>query len=146
MSYKCLHYHLVFSTHKRQPTIDNKFEGELYAYIGGITKNLGGMLRAINGMPDHVHLLVDIPSTISTSEFIKKVKQHSSRWMKENKHFPYWDGWEKSYSLFTCSPSNLSPVLKYIHNQKGHHRKLTFVEELREVFLSIGMPFDERYL
>ena len=47
--------HFVFSTKKRVPLIDNNIKDRLCAYIGGIIKELGGILIEINAMPEHIH-------------------------------------------------------------------------------------------
>ncbi len=144
MSYRYLLYHLVFSTHARQRTISDKHDSELYAYLIGIIRNQGGVVRAVNGMPDHVHILLDIPPTVSVSDFIKKIKQSSSAWMRANRNFPYWDGWSKGYALFTCSPLAVEPVLRYVNNQKVHHKKANFEEELKEILRSAGIGYEEK--
>ena len=51
-------YHAVFSTKHRQPLITADIEPRLYAFIGGIVRDLRCTLLAVNGMPDHVHLLI----------------------------------------------------------------------------------------
>ena len=37
-------------------------------------------------------------------------------------------------------------VLAYIQRQVGHHKKMTFEEELRALLKKHGIEFDERYL
>jgi len=54
MSHTRLLYHIVFATKDRFPLIGHSWENELYAYLTGIVKNLGGHVIAINGMPDHI--------------------------------------------------------------------------------------------
>ena len=51
-------YHTVFSTKHRANLITADLEQRLYPFIGGILRDLRCALLAINGMPDHLHLLV----------------------------------------------------------------------------------------
>ena len=57
-SYTSLHYHLVFSTKHREPTIVPELRPRLDEYIGGLVRGEGGAVLAIGGIPDHLHLLV----------------------------------------------------------------------------------------
>lgn len=146
MSYTKNVYHIVFGTHRRERTIYPEHEQELYAYIAGIVKAKGGFVYAINGMPDHIHLLCDVPPTISIADFVKSVKQSSSKWIRISRKFPYWDGWAEGYAEFTCSFYSMQRVLDYVNNQKKHHAKATFGEELRRIFDQLGIEYNEQYL
>jgi len=146
MSYTKNVYHIVFGTHRRERTIAAAHEGKLYAYLAGIVKAKGGFVYAINGMADHVHIVCDIPPTLSVSDFMKSLKQSSSKWMRESGMFPQWDGWAEGYAEFTCSFYSMQRVLDYVNNQKIHHAKMTLGEELRGLFDKIGIKYDERYL
>ena len=77
-------------------------------------------------MPDHIHMLVDIPTSISVANFVKKIKQESSFLMAQNPNFPKWNGWEEGYGAFTYSVAEIPTVKAYIKNQKEHHRKTWF--------------------
>lgn len=145
MSYSKLVYHLVFSTHKRERTILETHEQRLYTYISGIVRHLGGYVYAMNGMPDHIHILLDIPPSMSISDFVKTIKQSSSNWMKEVGN-QYWNGWEKGYSIFSCSCSDFQRVQKYIEHQKSHHEKKSFREEFIAFLKVAGVEYDEKYL
>ncbi len=144
MSYRNLVYHVVISTKKRVRTIEEDKESDLYAYLAGTIKGLGGFAHVINGMPDHVHLLVDLPATISVADAIKVIKQHSSVWLGNNADFPRWDGWSKGYAAFTCSPLNHEGVMRYVRNQKEHHKKTSFEEELKGMLLRLGTPYNDK--
>ena len=85
MSRICLTYHIGWRTKYSQRTITEEHEKDLYAYIYGICKEKKCNLFRINSMPDHVHMCVEIHPSISVSDFIKVVKQESSRWLKEHK-------------------------------------------------------------
>ena len=61
--------HAVFSTKDRQPIIHSDFRNDLFAYMGGIVRELSGKPFIINGMPDHVHMAIELeaaPSKVGT--------------------------------------------------------------------------------
>lgn len=146
MSYTKNVYHLIFGTHGRQRTIFPEHEQELHAYLVGIVKEKGGFVYAINGMTDHVHIVCDVPPTVSLADFMKSLKQSSSKWMKESGLFPMWEGWAEGYAEFTCSFYTMQPVLNYVNDQKQHHAKMSFGEELRGIFNQLGIKYDGKYL
>ena len=78
--------------------------------------------------------------------FISKVKSNSSGWIHGT--FPELRGfaWQDGYSSFTVSPSVLPRVMQYIRNQREHHRKTTFQEELIGLLKKHGIKYDERYI
>ena len=138
-------HHIVFSTKYREETINIENERELYAYIMGIINNLGGFLYRIGGMPDHIHILVDVPATKSLSDFVKTIKQSSSLWMKNNTKFPKWRGWEDGYGAFSYSKNELQNVVEYIKSQKEHHKRFSFIEEYRAWLIEMGISQDVPY-
>ena len=50
--------HIIFSTNGREPTITKDIAPQMYSYMSGIVRKLRAVPIRINGMPDHVHLLV----------------------------------------------------------------------------------------
>ena len=145
MSFYRFTYHIVFATHQREKTIPIEHERELYSIIHHIIKKNGGHLYRINGMPDHIHILVDIPATISVANFIKAIKRESSYLLKVNSNFPKWNGWQEGYGAFTYSKDDIPQVKQYIVNQKVHHQSLSFIDEYRQWLIEMGVSPDEPY-
>ena len=85
-SLHCKYGHLIFSTKNREPMISGKVEKRLYEYIGGIVRGVNASLIEINGMPDHVHLLMRESKSISDQDFVGQLKGDSSRWMNHTIH------------------------------------------------------------
>jgi putative transposase len=138
--------HFVYSTKNRIPTISNDINGRLCAYIGGIIKELGGILIEINTMPEHIHFNVYIPKTISVSKFMEIVKANSSKWVHdtfpEKKDF----GWQDGYGAFSVSKSSEKKVIQYIQDQQNHHRKMSFQEEFVGFLNKYNIEYDEKYI
>jgi REP element-mobilizing transposase RayT len=145
MSYTTSYYHIVIRTYCSEPSIPEEHERELYAYIYGIAKNLRCQSYRIGGMPDHIHMYVSLPSSLSLASFVQRIKTDSSKWLKANPHFPSFRGWGREYAGFSYSLQDKDRIVGYITNQKEHHRKITFAEEYRAFLLENGIVIDERY-
>ena len=136
-------YHTVFSTKHRENLIKPELEARLYPFIGGITRDLRCTLLAINGMPDHVHLLVRYRADLSHSEMLQQIKGRSSKWINET--FPQLGhfSWQEGYGGFTVSKSAVSKVEAYIVRQKEHHKRQDFKAEFLDLLRKHGIDFDE---
>jgi REP element-mobilizing transposase RayT len=75
--------HVIFSTKDREPTITNEARLQLFAYLGGLTRELKGKAYGINGTNDHVHMLISLPPNVSTSDALRFIKANSSGWMRK---------------------------------------------------------------
>lgn len=140
-----LHYHLVFSTKRREPMIPPNWRGKFHAYIGGIVRNLDAVPQIIGGTGDHVHLLVGLRATPSLAEVVRSIKSVSSTWVHEEMRI-YAFAWQEGYGAFTVSASQRAAVHDYIARQEEHHRHRTFQEEYLEMLQLSGVEYDERYL
>ena len=136
--------HIVFSTQAFLPLIKNEVKAELFAYMGGLVKELKGKPIIINGMHDHVHMLILLPPNISVSEAMRFVKANSSRWVKER--FGTKFAWQKGFGAFSVSRSNVDAVAKYIKDQERHHRRIDFKTEFVSLLDKNQVEYDERYL
>ncbi len=104
MSYTSSIYHIVFRTKYGNPTIPNEHCEKLYRYIWGFTKNKKCFLYQINGMPDHLHLLIDLHPSISLAEFVQTLKTSTNKWLKENsEYFPDFESWARKYCAISYS-------------------------------------------
>ena len=145
MSYTKLFYHIVFSTKQRTTTINTECERDLYAYIMGIINQLGGQLYRLGGMPDHIHILANIPANIAVADFVKTIKQSSSVWLRSNPNFPNWNGWEDGYAALSYSQQELPKIINYIKGQKEHHKNISFIDEYRTWLIEMGFSPNDPY-
>ncbi|MEO6726871.1 MAG: IS200/IS605 family transposase [Blastocatellia bacterium] len=138
--------HVVFSTKHRADLLTPEVELMLFAYIGGILKNEKSVLLASGGTMNHVHLLISQSKNIALSDLLKEVKQSSSKWIKtQGKEFSDFQ-WQDGYGAFTIGKSQVETIRNYFANQKIHHQKQDFQDELREVLNRYDLGYDERYL
>jgi REP element-mobilizing transposase RayT len=145
-TYTSLYYHVVFSTKNRVRCINREMEERVWAYIGGVARHHRMTALRVGGYEDHVHALVAAPPSLALSQAIQFLKGDSSKWIHEE--FPELKGfaWQDGYGAFTVSKSNLPEVVRYIQNQREHHRKRTFQEEYLEFLRRHGIEYDERYV
>lgn len=136
--------HIVFATKNRRPTISKAHKRELFAYILGIVKNSDCVLIRINGMSDHVHMLVDLHPTMSVSELVRRVKVATNQWMKGNPDFPLFDSWNEGFFAGSVSAGDVEACKEYIKNQESHHSIYPFFNEIEKLVLRNGLEWDPR--
>ncbi len=144
-TYTNLWYHLVFGTKDRLPLIEENWRKRLHAYLGGTIRGMGGVASEINGVADHVHLLVSLKPTHELAKVLQELKADSSLWVHKQGLSAEF-AWQRGYGAFTVSSSQLENVRRYLVNQEEHHRKMTFEEEYKALLKAHGIEFDERYL
>jgi putative transposase len=117
---------------------------ELWAYNIGIGRNKGILVIAAGGIENHIHLLIELPPTLSLAEAISKFKSNSSRWMKTKgiKDF----SWQTGYGAFSVGAKQLGAVTKYIRNQREHHKTQTYEEEFIGFLKRAGIEFDPEHV
>jgi putative transposase len=141
-----LHIQLIFAVQNRTSLIDRFWNDKLYAYMTGIIQNHGHKLMIINGMPDHVHVLIGFRTTQSLSKLVQMLKRDSSKWINENKLVRGKFSWQEGFGAFSYSHSHLSNVIEYIKNQEEHHKKQSFIEEYKAFLEKFEIEFDEKYI
>ena len=132
MSYTKLFYHIVWATKNREPIITASIEHLLFQYIAKKAIGLGGIVHALNGTSDHVHLIVSIPVSIPISKFIGQVKGVSSTKINKSGLGDGYFSWQSEYSVFSMSEKELSFYIRYAENQKHHHKEGTTQENLEK--------------
>lgn len=145
-TYSQIHLHIIFAVKYRQSIIHNSWKDELYRYISGIVQHNKHKMIAINGMPDHIHLLIGMRPTQSISELLQDIKGSSSKWINEKKFIKSRFEWQEGYGVFSYGKSQIKNVINYIENQEEHHREKTFREEYLEFLKIFEIDFDEKYI
>ncbi len=135
------HFHIVFSTRKRQKLIAQEIRPQLWRYTGGICRNTGILALAIGGIDDHVHLLVELKPDMTVAKAVNVLKSNSSRWMKRRAR---GFSWQEGYASFSVSASNIPAVKRYVLNHEARHRKLSYEDELLTLLRKHGVQFDAK--
>jgi REP element-mobilizing transposase RayT len=137
------YYHTVFSTKQRANLITPDLESRLYPFMGGILRDLRCTLLAINGIADHVHMLIRYRADLSHSDMLQQIKGRSSKWINETFPWPGRFAWQEGYGGFTVSRSVIPSVESYIARQKEHHQRQDFKSEFLELLRLHDVEFDE---
>ena len=143
-TYLSLHYHLVFGTKFREPSIGAQWRSRLHEYLGGTIAGLGGFPQGVGGVADHVHLLVGLKATHCLADVLRELKKTSSIWVHEKIGEESF-AWQEGYSAFTVSATARKAVQGYIANQEEHHRTKSFREELIEMLTKAEIEYDPKY-
>lgn len=141
-----VYVHITFSTKCRKNLIDQAIETHLYDYLGGVCKALECNPVRVGGHKNHVHILCILSRKITQIKFLEELKKRSSKWIKsqDKKYSNFY--WQDGYGIFSVNPSETEVVVNYILNQKEHHKKMSFEDELRAFLKKYDMECDERYL
>ena len=146
MSYISSLFHCVFSTKERRPLITPDLRDRLWPYLGGIAREKEMKAIEIGGMPDHIHILLSLPSTLSIAKALQLIKGGSSKWVHDTFPEHRLFAWQAKYGAFSVSMSQLDKTIHYIRNQEPHHRKMTFQEEFVVLLQKHRIAYDEKYL
>jgi putative transposase len=136
----------VFAVKGRENLIRPEFETEVYKYISGIVSGKEQKPLAVNGMRDHIHVLVGLRPAMRISDLARDIKNNSSNFINDKGWLKQKFNWQEGYGAFSYSESNYGKVIDYIKNQKQHHEKRTFRQEYLLLLKKFSIQFDERYL
>lgn len=145
-TYTQLHIQVVFVVQYRDCIIRRSWKEELYKYITGVVQNQNHKVLAINGMPDHIHILIGMRPTQSLSDLMQDIKGSSSKCINQKGFLKSKFSWQEGYGAFSYIKSHVDRVIDYIRNQEEHHRVKTFQEEYHEFLDRFEVDYDERYL
>src|SRR5690349_9072287 len=142
-SYANNHVHVVYSTYSRKDLIPPGFEKRLYSFIAEIGREHKIPLLAAGGMPNHSHLLLLLPPTMTLAKAVNTFKANSSRFLRKQK-IPF--NWQAGYGASAVSASQIDTVIAYIRNQPEHHKKRSFEQEFLAMLKKARIPYDPKYV
>ena len=138
--------HVVFSTKNRADLIVPEIEDGLFGYMHGIVENNKSKLILANGTTNHVHLLISLGKIFSISELVGDIKRDSSSWIKKQDATFKQFYWQEGYGAFLVGQTEDEIVMKYIENQKEHHKTKDYKTEFRGFLKKYRIEYDERYV
>lgn len=141
MSYVTSYYHIVFSTHKRQAVITDAHRNDLYRVMASIINKKDNKALIINGVEDHIHILLNLNPNIALADLMRNLKSQTSLWAKKSGFFPMFEGWEREYGAFSLSASHRQSVYDYIAGQQEHHKDKRLDEEFQRLVVKNGLVF-----
>ena len=118
--------HLVWATKNREPLIRPAIEGDLYSCLVDKAAELGCYVHAVNGLPDHVHVILSIPPKHSVANVVKHLKGNSSHFVNHALPAgPDLFAWQRGYGYLSLGETQLARAVAYVENQKQHHKTNT---------------------
>src|SRR5688572_4335751 len=145
-TYTNLLTHIVFSTKDRLLYLQGERRDDVFAYLGGMVRELKATALNIHGAADHVHELVRLPAALAVAKTVEILKANSSRSIHPYRVLDRRFSWQSGYAAFRVSESNAAELSRYISYPVEHPRKRTFQEEWIALLKKSGMEYDERYL
>ena len=127
MPYWQLYYHAVWATKYREPTITPDIEPIIYGYLRSKANDLGATVFALNGVADHIHLVVAIPPKIAVAKFIGQVKAVASTKLNKGGVTASSFYWQEEYAVFSFDKKRLPNFIAYVDRQKEHHARKSVI-------------------
>jgi len=143
-SYSRCWVHLIWGTLNREKLLHKEAAARVSRYLSEYAELKRVYMRVNYVNPDHVHVLVDLPTALSIEELIQLLKGSSSHWINSNNLLAAKFAWGRGYGAFSVSESNICQVAAYIAGQEQHHRVRTFAEELQEFIERHGLRWKEQ--
>ena len=136
----------VFAVSNRQSLIKPDFKEELYKYITGIVRNQKQKLIAINGVADHLHILVGLRPAMALADLVEEIKVDSTKFINKKRWVHGRFSWQEGYGAFSYGHSQLDRVIRYIQNQEQHHQRSSFKAEYLTLLRKFDIAFEEKYV
>lgn len=145
-TYSKIYIHLVFAVQFRDKLLRDDFREELQKYITQIIQNRNHKLIAINSVFDHIHILIGYYPDDKIPDLVRTVKRDSTIFINEKKFFRGKFNWQVGYGVFSYSRSQIDGVVKYIDNQKEHHKTKSFKDEYIDILKKFDVDYKDEYL
>ena len=142
-SYSRVWLHLVWATLERRPLLTKPAAAKLSTHLHNYAQEKKIYLKINFVNPDHVHALVDLPTSLAIEDMMQLFKGSSSHWVNEQNLVAGKFGWGRGYGVFSVSESGVAEVCSYIANQEEHHRKWDFAGELKLFVERYGLEWRE---
>jgi REP element-mobilizing transposase RayT len=136
----------VFAVSGRMSLITPTFKEDLYKYIAGIVRNQDQKLISINGMRDHLHILIGLKPSIALADLVRDIKAESSTYVNKNKWVHGKFSWQEGYGAFSYGHSQLDTIIRYIQNQEKHHSRRSFKNEYLGLLRKFDIAFEDKYV
>lgn len=141
-----LYVHLTFSTINRKPLIQEVWEMKLHACFKSVLKRYDCPVLIINSVSDHVHILFGLSKDYTLTEIVTDLKTKSAKWAQTIGNIDKDFDWQDGYGAFSVSHFQIDVLTRFIENQKKHHDKLTYEEEVDEIMQQLGVvDYDSAY-
>lgn len=141
-----MYVHIVLTVGHREAMLTKNIRPRVFEYISGIITTLKHKSIIVNGVSDHVHILIGLNPSVSVSDTVHDIKRSSTLFINENRLVDGRFWWQDGYGAFTYSRSDLDNVYHYIERQEAHHAGKSFREEYLDLLVKYEVGYDPRFL
>ena len=142
-SYSRVWLHLVWATLERRPILTKTAAAKLSKFLHEYASEKGIYMKINYVNTDHVHAVVDLPTSLSIEEMMHLFKGASSHWVNQTNLLLAKFAWGRGYGAFSVSHSGIGAVAKYVAKQEEHHRKRSFSAELKMLVERYGLKWHQ---
>jgi len=146
-TYTQILYQIVFGSYDYKPFLNIENENILFSYISGILKNKSCHSYIVGGASNHIHIITHIHPTIAPAFLVKDIKLACHKMiLASGMLFSHFPSWQVGYSGFTYHISSKDRLIRYVENQRVHHKMVSFKDELKDLLNEHFVDYDEEYL
>ena len=119
-------YHIIWCPKFRFSVLNNNVELKLKEILQQICSKYSYGIKALEVMPDHIHIFLDCPQTVAPCDVVRTLKSISAvelfKAFPQLKRFYARCGvlWSRGYFISTVGHISENTVIKYIEEQKEY--------------------------
>ena len=140
-----IYLHIVFAVKSREKVLKSTFRHEVLKFITTMIQDRKHKVREINGVEDHIHILIGYNPNQSLPDLIRDIKSESSKFINEKRFIRGHFSWQEGYGAFSIGKTELDRIHTYIRNQEVHHLEESSISEIRRFLASYGHENPENY-
>jgi REP element-mobilizing transposase RayT len=141
-----MYLHFILVVENKEWMTGKEEENELYCFIDQLVNRLGHKSLVVNGIPGHLHLLMEFNPYSSPDQTIREIKEESTCYVNSRKWMNAPFCWKPGYGAFTYSGSQIRKALAYIRNQEEFHKNQTLKDEYPETLRNNDTHFGNKIL
>lgn len=121
-----IQYHIIWCPKFRFSVLEGNVELVLKQILQNLCDEYQYRIKALEVMPDHIHIFVDVPQTVAPCDVVRTLKSRSAialfQAFPKLKQFYAKCGvlWSRGYFVSTAGHISEATVIKYIEEQKQH--------------------------
>lgn len=145
-TYTKIYLHLIFAVKGRESLIPTLAQPNIHAYMAGVLRRSGHYPIIIGGTDNHVHILIDYTPTKLLPDTVRELKVSTTKFINTQGIIPYMFAWQRGYSCFSHSQSQIEAVKEYIRRQYEHHKGVSLRDEIVRIYARHGIEYNEEYI
>jgi putative transposase len=145
-AYTQLYIQLVFAVKNREALLHSSIRNRVFEYLSGAITEMGHKSIIVNGVANHVHILLGLNPAVSISDTVHDLKRSSSLFINREKLCSFSFAGQEGYGAFSYSRSKMDLVYQYILNQEEHHKKSSFKNEYIGFLRKFEIDYNDKFL